>query len=228
MADSCLPGVTPLPSLSLVQTGLGQGYRPVLVIVEGVHDIAFLQGMSRILHAQETDCPDLHAWEATGRVVFLPSGGDPALWAHRLARLPFAEFHLYDREVPPVTAQRHTIVAAINQRPGCIARLTNTRSVENLLAPDAIFDACGVRLAYDASSDVPVLLARQLLAATPAPPWDLLSRRIRTRWRNRAKLLLNTVAVGRMTPARLTQQDPHGEVRDWLASIARLAEDTGR
>ena len=104
-------------------------------------------------------------------MLFIPSGGQLALWAHRLARLGLAEFHLYDRESPPATAQRQAIVATINQRPGCVAQLTGKRSGENYLAPEAIFDACGVSLVVDATRDVPTQFAQQLLRmAEPLTP----------------------------------------------------------
>ena len=73
--------------------------------------------MSRMLHRQDARLPDLYAREDAGRVIFIPSGGHLALWAHRLARLGLAEFHLSDRESPPATAQRQAIVATINQGP---------------------------------------------------------------------------------------------------------------
>ena len=34
---------------------------PVLLIVEGGHDISFLQGMSRMLHRHDARLPDLYA-----------------------------------------------------------------------------------------------------------------------------------------------------------------------
>ena len=58
-------------------------------------------------------------------------------------------------------------------------------------------------------------------------PWEELFRRTQTRRRNRVKRWLNTKAVDRMTPQRLAERDPKGEVRSWLEAMMRLA-DVGR
>ncbi|MEK6233786.1 MAG: hypothetical protein N2C14_03655, partial [Planctomycetales bacterium] len=52
--------------------------------------------------------------------------------------------------------------------------------------------------------------------------WEDLDRRTRKRLRNRAKRWLNAEAAGRMTPELLAERDPEGEVRGWLAVIAKL------
>jgi hypothetical protein len=50
-----------------------------------------------------------------------------------------------------------------------------------------------------------------------------LSRRARRRLRDKAKKWLNRDAVERMTPERLAERDPAGEVISWLRMIAELA-----
>ena len=56
----------------------------------------------------------------------------------------------------------------------------------------------------------------------PDVRWDELSARARKRLRYKAKKWLNSRAVEQMTAARLAERDPDGEVRSWLATIAKL------
>jgi hypothetical protein len=79
----------------------------VLVVVEGKHDIHFLRRVSRILHTEHDQLPDLGAWEEAGCLLFVPTAGGAFLtWAERPAGLGLPEFHLYDREIPPETELR--------------------------------------------------------------------------------------------------------------------------
>ncbi|MGA2257072.1 MAG: hypothetical protein ABSG53_20665 [Thermoguttaceae bacterium] len=55
-------------------------------------------------------------------------------------------------------------------------------------------------------------------------PWDQVPARTRKQLRNKANKRLNTRAVEQMTPARLAERDPNGEVRSWLATIATLRQ----
>src|ERR1700733_15122881 len=100
-------------------------FKALFIFVEGTNDITFLQEISKILHAHNTLLPNLGHLEGSGRVVFIPTGGGNLnLRANRLDLLQHPEFHLYDREVPPLNAEREEVVSAINRRPGCLALLT--------------------------------------------------------------------------------------------------------
>ena len=71
--------------------------------------------------------------------------------------------------------------------------------------------------------DLPDLIAQKANERHEPPvPWDALTHRARKRLRYKAKKWLNTRAVERMTVERLAARDPGGEVRAWLATIARL------
>jgi putative ATP-dependent endonuclease of OLD family len=208
-------------------TQLGPATTPVprclLVVVEGVYDIHFLQSISALLHAHQPHLPDLHRLEQEGRVLFLPIGvGNLQEWTQRLASLGQPEFHLYDREVPPLTDQRQQAVAAVNRRPGCVAVLTGLRALENYLHPETIREARGVEVVFEDHSDLPELLARKLWETHSGPAWDDLPWRARRRLRHHAKKILNHAAVQRMTPERLRERDPSGEVIGWLTTMARM------
>ena len=55
-------------------------------------------------------------------------------------------------------------------------------------------------------------------------PWELLTRRARSRMTYRVKRWLNTRAADQMTVELLRERDPDGEVISWLTAIRRLAE----
>jgi len=199
--------------------------RPILVVVEGQHDIEFLGRISQILHAHDESLPDLIDWEACQKLIFIPSGGgDFRPWLTRLAILGCAEFHLYDRELPPTTTAREHWVEFVNQRPRCRAVLTRKRSLENYLHPSALLAARNLQLEFGDFDDVPELAARAYLSPTSTwPGWPQLSRRARRRCRDRQKKWLNTDAVEQMTVELLAERDPAGEVRSWHEMIAELS-----
>ncbi len=198
----------------------------IFLVVEGVNDIQFLRRISAILHIDDPHMPDLSAMERHGELIFVPfGGGDVSLWVDRLAGLDRPEFHLYDGEMPPETQSRQTIADAVNRRPRCRAVLTSKRSLENYLTPSAIREAGAVDVTFRDHDHVAELVARQMHKRRNGQPgWNDLPARIRKRRRDRVKKWLNTRAVERMTPGRLAERDPAGEVRCWLATIARLAD----
>ena len=194
---------------------------PLLVVVEGIYDIHFLNAMSTLLH--DDGLPNLGLLEADRAIIVLPTGGSNLKdWAMRIAGFHKREFHLYDREQEPETSGRRQIVDQINQQPGCMARLTQKRAMENYLHPLAIFEACAVELTFDDDTDVPGLLALQLAAKSGGVAWRHLPLKTQRRFRERAKRLLNVAAVEHMTVELLAERDPCGEVSGWLRMIGQL------
>lgn len=199
----------------------------VLVVVEGIHDIEFLTRISTLIHADDPTLPDLTAMERNGELVFLPISGHPQAWIRRLAPLNLPEFHLSDREQSPVTEQRQTTVAAINQRDRCRAMLTKKRSLENYLHPRAVQAIGGAALDYGDHDCVATVAAQQIFESSHGNPnWKQLTRRAQGRLTNRIKHWLNTSAVEQMTIPLLQERDPDGEIISWLESISQLAETT--
>jgi hypothetical protein len=158
--------------------------RPVLVVLEGAHDIAFLKHVSGLLHQQDSSLPDLAAWERNGRVVLLPrGGGDNLIWVTCLAPLGLPEFHLLDREDPPATQRRLTMAMAINDRPSCHAVLTSKRSLDNYFHGDAIKGVLRVNLEIDDNTSVIPALAQCIVAGWgSALSWATVPQRSRRRW----------------------------------------------
>jgi hypothetical protein len=198
--------------------------RPLLLIVEGRHDVEFLRRLSARLSRDDASLPDLGAWERDGRLIFIPfGGGDVLAWSNRFAPLACHEFHLFDREIAPETAIRRKAVASVNARPRCHAVLTSKRSLENYLHPAAIVLAGGPVCEFDDETSVPDCVARQqFVARNSALGWDHRSRRTRGRFVNRAKRWLNTVAVEYLSRELLVERDPHEEVLGWLRTLSQL------
>ena len=197
----------------------------IFVVVEGQNDIEFLRRISRILHDEVPTLPDLGEMERQRELIFLPSGGgDTRPWTFRLAGLGCPAFYLYDRDVPPATEARQQAAEMVNWRPNCRAVLTRKRALENYLDPQAILEASGIRIEFSDDDHVADLVARHSYERSPKPlPWQELPARTRKRRRDKAKQWLNTRAVECMTPQRLKQRDPDGEVQSWLMTIATLA-----
>lgn len=198
---------------------------PVLVVTEGTNDAEFLRRISTMLHREVPTLPDLASMESRGELIFVPSGGDPRTWCLRFAGMGRAEFHLYDRELPPETAHRVLAVSIVNQRPRCRACITTKRSLENYLHPWAVSEALGIELAFGDQDPVADLVAQRIFHLEDRPiSWNDLPHRSRKRRRERAKRRLNREVVSRMTAERLEERDPKHEVRSWLVEIAHLAQ----
>jgi hypothetical protein len=182
--------------------------------------------LSRILHAADPAIPDLASLEQAGELVLLPFGGGEVLaWAERLAAIGLPEIHIYDRESPPETALRRQAAKLVNQRRHCRAYLTAKRSLENYIHSSCIREISGLELVYGDDDDVADLVARAChKRLNKAPVWNALPGRARKRFRERVKKWLNRLAVERMTPDLLAEQDARGEIREWLATIVELMQ----
>lgn len=204
--------------------------RPLLIIVEGIHDVTFLKTISGILAKTDDSLPELAALEGSGRLIFVPfGGGDVVANVRRFAPLQLPEFHLYDREIPPETGRRELACRIVNARPGCRAAITTKRALENYLHPDCILQACGVDLKLsDDRQHVPDAIARRLWERQRKPiVWDDVPIRARRRLRDKVKRQLIHDAASRMTPQLLQESDRHGEIRGWLTIIAELLGTPG-
>ncbi|MEQ8208776.1 MAG: ATP-dependent endonuclease [Lacipirellulaceae bacterium] len=219
-----------LPSTGTYRKNLQDGrWHPVLVVVEGNHDVAFLSNLSAILNKQDEQTPNLANWEAVGKILFFPTGGggsgDIAAWGERLARLGQPRFHLHDKECGAEALNRLTVVARIDQHPNCTARITSRRSLENYLHPKAIQRAGGPKLVMKPETNVAVTLAKARLAeSAPQLAWRSLSQRSQKRLIESAKRWLNSEAVSQMTPKLLARSDPEHELIGWLQEIRQLVD----
>jgi hypothetical protein len=194
---------------------------PVLIVVEGAHDVEFLKRLTVRLHLEETSIPDLSAGEHAGRVIFIPFGGGRVLaWSDRFAPLACREFHLYDREIEPETALRQESVDRINGRPNHRELLLGKRSLENDLHPAAIVNAGGGQIVGTDHEPLATSVARDWYLRQPQPlPWNELPPRARQRHVARSKRWLNRQAIEAMTLDMLARSDSTGELLSWLREI---------
>jgi hypothetical protein len=190
----------------------------VLVVVEGTNDAEFLRRISRVLNRRDLAVPDLSQLEADGRLTFMTASAFPVSIPALLGK----QFHLYDREVPPISEERRRLAEALNRQPSCKAVLTSKRAMENYLHPEAIREASGLQVSFGDSDDVAELAARASLQPGDSRCWESLSKRSRRRLRDKAKKWLNREAVDCMTAERLAERDPDDEVIGWLRTIAEL------
>lgn len=200
---------------------------PVLVVVEGVHDVEFLRRLTARLHVEDASFPDLAVWEQQGLVIFIPFGGGGVLaWSSRFAPLGCPEMHLYDREIEPETALRQQAVDRINARPDCRALLLSKRSLENYLHRSAITNAGGGIIEVNDTAPLAMLVAEDWYFRQPHTyGWDELPLRTRRRQMGHAKRWLNTQAVDAMTLRMLSERDQTGELMTWLRKIAYVVDD---
>jgi hypothetical protein len=193
----------------------------LLVVVEGERDVSFLREVSEMLHHSDQNIPDLRSLEQADDIVFIPvCGSNFGDWIDRLRALMIPTFFLMDREFPPLTIEREAVVSAVNRRPECYAQLTLKRAIENYLHADAIREARGIDVDVTDTADVANLVAKKIFETSAPVAWEDIPSRGRRRLRNLAKRWLNSSAIARMTPARLDERDPRGEVRGWLSTIA--------
>ena len=91
-----------------------QAAQHVVVHVEGSNDTEFLRRISSVLHKRDPMVPDLAVFEAEGQIAFLAATLSPCFQGRR-TQASFADFYLYDRELPPLTDERIRLVDRLNE-----------------------------------------------------------------------------------------------------------------
>lgn len=173
----------------------------VLICVEGPTDVVALECLSHALHTADTTIPDL---SKDSRVAFtVLGGGTLKYWVneHYLKGLGRPEVHIYDSD-----SQYRQYCEKLNQRGDeSWAVQTKKKEIENYLHPDAIFEGLGIRISFGDMDDVPELIRQQ------------------TGWNHTTiKQKLAQYAFPRMTPERIRERDPQGEIEGWLRRITEM------
>jgi hypothetical protein len=196
--------------------------RTLLIVLESNNDCEFLKRLSAKLRLEKREIPDLQKVCERGKVtVALLGGGNPATWPNRYFSLGLSDFHLYDREQEPETAERKAASTAVNARLDCRGFLTTKRSLENYLHPQAILAAGGCEIDMEDHTCVARKLA-QARMRTSGRDWNTITYRRQRGSVAKTKRWLNTVAVEHMTLSLLMERDPSGEVLEWFAVIRQL------
>jgi putative ATP-dependent endonuclease of OLD family len=204
----------------------------LFIEVEGVNDVNFLQGISKILHTANPKIPDLGQMEIDGEIIFIPMGGSNlAQWSNRLAKLNRPEFSLFDRDYPPPKKPKsQDNVDEVNKRDNCKAVLTQKKEIENYIHKDAIIEAykkeninLDIKSNFDSFDDVPFKIAQLVYEVQNGEkPWDKLGEKDQKKKSDKAKKTLCKKAVEYMNETQLNEVDPQGEVISWLNEIQRL------
>ena len=201
----------------------GQPPPRLLIVMEGVHDVSFLKRLSRVLHRDLAELPDLIDLEARRQVVFISLGVEITReGTQKFASLGLPEFHLYARKSSTEQARREPLVEALQRRPNCTAFLTRKRSFANYLHSQAVLANAGIEVSIDDECDLPQELAHRFFQASGGHGWDDMPYYRRRRHIHYARRWLGTVAVQDMTLDLLSQRDRSSEVIDWLMTIDQL------
>lgn len=184
--------------------------------VEGPTDVSALKALSRALHADDPQLPDL---SLDNRFAFVVTGGSTlSYWVteNYLQGFGRPEFHLYDRDVPGYQDK----VNEVNQRgDGSWGTLTEKHEIESYLHRDAIAQAFDVAVepvdhpGADGKA-VPRLFAEAYSAKAGHDG---------TMGDRKAKIKLAERAFPLMTPELIDERDPDGEVRGWLKRLVEMA-----
>ena len=204
IADSLgvLPNLT--PSMSEYRT------IDLIVCVEGVNDIKFLENISSVLH---DEFPEIKKLSDIPNIIVLPMGGSSLQeWVNcnYLRKLNIPEYHIYDSDC---TYSHQTECDEINGRNnGSSARMTSKREMENYLHTDAIkrvyswFD-CQITDELDVPKTISNYLREHNLPGCKE---------------KNVKLKLNGEAAKFMSLDLLKQQDTQNEVLSWICDIQSL------
>ena len=132
----------------------------LIVCVEGVNDILFLQTLTTALHKTQ---PEIRPILSCQDVMVLPMGGSSLQeWVNHnyLRKLGIPEYHIYDSDCVNAHQRECDIV---NQRTdGSSARMTSRREMENYIHPDAIRKVYDADFEINDETDVPSIISDYL------------------------------------------------------------------
>ena len=182
----------------------------LIVCVEGVHDVEFLDNVTEMLHHSY---PEIDKLSAIPDIVILPLGGSALQdWVNcnYLKNLNIPEYHIYDSDC--TNAHQSQCDEVNNRNDGSSARMTSKREMENYIHPAAIHSV------YDwfegdvtDELDVPKTISEYLKEHNlPASK------------EKNVKAKLNKIAAHNMTLDQLREQDPQNEVLSWICDILHL------
>jgi len=192
----------------------------VLVCVEGPTDVSALKALSRALHADDHQLPDL---SSDSSFAFVVTGGSTlSHWVteNYLQGLGRPEFHLYDRDVPEYQVK----VDEVNQRQdGSRGTLTAKYEIESYLHRDAIAQAFGVVVEPIDHPEADGKAVPRLFAEA----YSAKAGHDTVMGDKKAKIKLAERAFPLMTADLIDERDPEGEVRGWLQQLAHMAVGNG-
>ncbi len=193
----------------------------LMVCVEGPNDIEMLKRISRKLHSEDPNIPDI---ASIPDIAILPLGGGTlSQWVQHnyLQKLGITELHIYDggTETPRKYQKECDAVNARSDK-SC-AMLTAKNELENYLHHDLINQVFKIKLApMGDMDDVPLLTAMEVHNSSGGKPWDGLDEEKRRKKESHVKSRLNTEVAELMTLSHLNEVDGKNELISWLKKIA--------
>jgi len=204
----------------------------VLVFVEGENDINGLIEYSKMLNAEDDSIISL---ENNEKIAFIPTGGSQLKFyieKKYLDGLLQAQVHVYDSDIPAYV----DAVASLNAEGNAskIGYNTSKPELENFLHHEAVvecYDELNINLTLDAiedTEDVPEKVAIAVHSATSETEWDSINpdptktAEKQKKKISKAKKLLNTKAIEKMSIERLQERNGYEEIKTWLDKINEL------
>ncbi|GBC61831.1 hypothetical protein DENIS_2793 [Desulfonema ishimotonii] len=195
--------------------------------VEGRNDINFFKLISKKLHDDDPEIPDLDKAEEDGQLVFIPMGGSSLdLWVSRINGLDRPQFYLMDRDNEPPLEAKYQSQYEKFVREGHTAWITERRELENYINPNII---SGAYENYEGRGepfeDVPLLLAKAIHESSESSnSWeDIVNDSAKLKKKeSKAKKILNKNLVSRMTRELLEAHDPDQELIGWLQELGSV------
>lgn len=204
----------------------------VLIFVEGENDINGLIGLSKIMNAHDENIICL---ENNDQIAFIPTGGSQLKFyieKKYLDGLLQAQVHLYDSDIPSYIAS----VEALNNEMNAKKFGFNTVKIEleNYLHHDAInecYQHLNINLALTEivdNEDVPEKVAIAVHSVTSDTVWNAINPDpVKTEEKQKkkvakAKRILNTLAIERMTVDRIIERGGYAEIKSWLEKINEM------
>jgi predicted ATP-dependent endonuclease of OLD family len=194
----------------------------VIICLEGKHDIAFLQAISKIIHNEDNSYINL---KDDPHVILIQLGGSSLQsWVdnHYLSKLGIPEVHIYDRDNP--TKPKYQLSCdQVNKRiDGSWATLTSKREMENYIHSDAIKKVYGFgcEVEIDDWTDVPSLIARLAHEHSDSDiPWEEVTPEKMGKKEGKAKSRLNGEVLKHLTYEMIVEVDSKKEIFNWLQRI---------
>ena len=181
----------------------------LIVCVEGIHDITFLDTITTVLHHT---FPDIRPLLSVPDIILLPMGGSSLQeWVNHnyLRKLGIPEYHIYDSDCTNKHQQECDEVN--NRSDGSSARMTRKREMENYIHKQAVQALYGLNIEITDELDVPKTISAYLQAhGLPGSNQKNIKRR------------LNGEATRHMTIDLLNECDPEHEVLSWICDILQL------
>jgi predicted ATP-dependent endonuclease of OLD family len=191
----------------------------LLFCVEGPNDVIFFKNISRTIHQNRHDLPDLNN---ESKVAIFPLGGGTLKdWVNHdyLSGLDLPQYHIYDLDDqanPPYLAQRDAVRIRGGQH---WADLTSKRETENYLCPTCIQNVFGFEVIFGDMDDLPEIVASTQHNANSSNPWNSLSQEDKKKKTSRVKRRLNSEVAQQMTWDQIQAADPNGNIISWLETI---------